>query len=103
MSQTGLTFRDSLGSGTVTGQSTTATALVANPNRTYFQIQNMNTTPLYVFFGAGASGSNYHFILKGGTGSNDGTGGSYSSGATVWRGLVTVYGSGGQAYTILEL
>jgi len=103
MAQTGLTSRDALGTGSQDGAQTSTTALAANTARTYFQIQNQSTSPLFVYFGASGSTSKYHFILKGCTGAADGTGGSYSSGATTWRGLVTVAASGTPSYSVVEL
>lgn len=38
-------------------------------------IQNLSTNPLFVKLGAGASSSSFSYILKGGTGADDGTGG----------------------------
>ena len=103
MANNGLEMRDSLGSGTQSGAQTSDTALVANPARTGFQIQNQGTNTLFVYFGAGASSSVYHFILKGCTGAADGTGGSIAMfSGNVYRGLITVYSSS-ISYSVLEL
>jgi hypothetical protein len=102
MSQTGITHRDILASGSKDGAQTSTTALAANSAREYFQIQNQGTNKLYVYFGAGASTSVYNFILKGATGAADGTGGSYSSQSAVWRGVVSIAGTN-PSYSIIEL
>lgn len=84
------------------GAQTSTTALFANPNREYFQIQNQGTNTIFVYFGASASSSVYHFILKGATGAADGTGGSYASAGVVYRGLITIAGTT-PSYSIVEL
>ena len=103
MSQTGVTHRDAVASGSQSGAQTSTTALVANSAREYFQIQNQSTAALFIYFGASASTSVYHFILKGSTGAADGTGGSYSSGGAVYRGVVSVAASGTPSYSVVEL
>lgn len=81
----------------------TATALAANQGRAAFQIQNVGTNPLFVLLGSGASSSVFHQVLKGGTGSNDGLGGSFSmSTGVVYTGIVTIAGTS-PLYTVLEL
>lgn len=103
MAQIGSVYqRDAVASGSQNGPQTSTTALAVNTARTYFQIQNQGTNQLYVYFGTGASSSNYHFILKGATGSADGTGGSYASESVVYRGLVTIAGTS-PSYSVLEL
>lgn len=102
MSQTGVTHRDSLASGSANGAQTATTALAANPAREFFQIQNQGTNKLYVYFGTGASTSVYHFILKGATGAADGTGGFFSSANVVYRGIVTIAGTD-PSYSVVEL
>lgn len=81
----------------------TATAIASNPARIGWTIQNLGTNPLYVCLGTGGSTSVFHFVLKGGTGNDDGLGGSltFTSGA-VYTGIVTVAGSG-LRYTTLEV
>lgn len=80
-----------------------ATALAANPERAAFQIQNLGTNPLFVLLGSGASTSVFHQVLKAGTASDDGLGGSFSmSTGTVYTGIVTVAGTSPR-YTVLEL
>ncbi len=102
MAQTGVTHRDSLASGAQSGAQTATTALAVNGQREYFQIQNQGTNQIYVYFGAGASSTVYHFILKGATGAADGTGGSYASGSVVYRGIVTIAGTT-PSYSVVEL
>lgn len=84
------------------GAQTSVTALFANTNREWFQIQNQGTNPLFIYFGPSASTSVYHFILKASTGAADGTGGSFSSQAAVYRGLITVAGTS-PSYSVVEL
>lgn len=102
MSQTGITYRDLPASGSKDGAQTSTTALAANTNRNWFQIQNQGTNPLFVYFGTGASSSVYHFILKASTGAADGTGGSFSSANCVYRGIVTISGTS-PSYSVVEL
>ncbi len=97
-------YRDSVGSGNAPGAQSAATALAANSARTGFQIQNLDTGALFVKFGASASSSSYGFVLKGGTGAADGTGGSFAMfGPEVYRGIITVASAGTPSYTALEL
>jgi hypothetical protein len=73
---------------------TAATALAANPQRISWQIQNVGTNPLFVLMGSGASTSVFHMVLKGGTGANDGLGGSFSqNNGAVYNGIITVAGT----------
>jgi hypothetical protein len=70
------------------------TAIAANSNRLAWSIQNVGTNPLFVNLGGTASTSVFHFVLKGGTGNDDGTGGSVSQGGdTIYRGAITVAGT----------
>lgn len=102
MSQTGITYRDGVASGSKDGAQTATTALAANTARNFFQIQNQGTNQIYVYFGSGASSTVYHFILKASTGAADGTGGSFSTQNTTYRGIVTIAGTN-PSYSILEL
>ena len=70
------------------------TALAANDSRYAWSIQNTGTNPLFVRLGGTASSTVFHYVLKGGTGNEDGTGGSVSeaSGA-VYTGLISVAGT----------
>ena len=58
------------------------------------RLQNLDTDPLFVLLGSGASTTVFHVVLKGGTGADDGLGGSWSqtSGA-VYTGIITVAGT----------
>ncbi len=74
--------------------SSNATALIANPNRTTWSVQNLGTNPLFVLMGSGASTSVFHVVLKGSTMADDGTGGVVSQEAgTVYTGIITIAGS----------
>lgn len=80
-----------------------ATALSANSVRGGWQIQNLGTNPLFVLMGSGASATVFHVVLKGGTGNDDGSGGSYSQNSgTIYTGIVTIAGTSPR-YTVLEL
>lgn len=88
----------------IVGDGATAiTILSANSARIGFAIQNVGTTAASVRFGAGASASVYHFALKGGTGDNDGLGGSIVfSGPTVYNGIITFFGASTAKVVALE-
>lgn len=79
------------------------TAIAANANRRGWGIQNLGTNPLFVLMGSGASTTVFNYVLKGGTGSDDGTGGSltFTDGA-IYTGIVTVAGTSPR-FTTLEL
>ena len=80
-----------------------ATALASNPARIGFSIQNLGTNALYILLGSGATTSIFHTVLKGGTGNDDGTGGSYSMEAgVIYSGIVTIAGTSPR-YVITEL
>lgn len=82
-----------------------ATALADNgpTGRTGWQIQNLGTNPLFVLLGSGASTSVFHMVLKGGTGTDDGLGASFSQmNGTVYQGIVTIAGTSPR-YTVLEI
>ncbi len=82
----------------------TATALAANPARVYWHIQNLDTAALFVRFGAGASTSVYHLVLKGGTGAADGLGAFYSqTSGVVYTGIISVAAAGTPSYTVAEI
>lgn len=71
-----------------------ATALAENKARAGFLIQNLGTNPLFVRFGSGASTTVFNLILKGGTGNDDGLGGSYEKAdGTMYTGIITVAGT----------
>ncbi len=70
------------------------TAIAANSARAGWQIQNVGTNPVYVLFGTGASSSNYHAVLKGGTVADDGLGASISQTiGVVYTGIITIAGT----------
>jgi hypothetical protein len=53
--------------------------------------------------GSGASTTVFHVVLKGGTGNDDGLGGSFSQfDGTVYTGIVTIAGTSPR-YTVTEL
>lgn len=80
-----------------------ATAIASNNNRRGWSIQNSGTNALYVLLGSGASTSVFHFVLKGGTGNDDGTGGSVSqTNGVVYTGIVTIAGTSPR-YVVMEL
>ncbi len=80
-----------------------ATALASNNARIGWAIQNLGTNPLFVLLGTGASTTVFHFVLKGGTGTDDGLGGSITfTDGTVYSGIVTVAGTSPR-YTVLEV
>lgn len=82
---------------------TSTTVLAANSARIGWQIQNQDTTILYVYLGSGASASQYHFVLKACTGVHDGLGGSFSQGnGVVYTGVVSCFSTGTPSYTVLE-
>jgi hypothetical protein len=78
---------------TTSGIASAATALAANTNRRWFIIQNLGTNPLFVKFGTGATTSVFDMILKAGTVNDDGLGASFTSGAVVYTGIVTIAGT----------
>lgn len=82
---------------------TGATALAANPSRKGWMIQNVGTNPLFVLLGDGASATVFHAVLKGGTGANDGLGGSLSQmDGVIYTGKITVAGTS-PSYVVTEL
>lgn len=79
-----------------------ATALAANQARGGFTIQNLGINALFVLFGTGASTTVFHVVLKGGTGNDDGSGGSVSmESSSVYTGIITIAGSSPR-YTVWE-
>lgn len=86
--------------------STAVTILAANTARRGFSVQNVGTTTAYVLIGNAASSSVYHYAIKGGTGNNDGFGGSLSlplPGCPCPTGIVTMYGASTAILTALEI
>ena len=82
---------------------TSTTALASNPKRIAWNIQNLDTNVLYVLLGTGASATVFHVVLKAGTGSKDGSGGTVGQeNGVVYTGPITVYSAGTPSYVILE-
>ena len=82
---------------------TTTTALAANPARVSWNIQNLDTSVLYVLLGTGASATVFHVVLKAGSGSKDGTGGTIGQETgVIFTGPITVYSAGTPSYVCLE-
>jgi len=82
----------------------TALAAVAVGNRRGFTIQNLGTNALFVRYAAGASTMIFHEVLKGGTGNDDGLGGSIdkTDGGVVHQGVISIAGTSPR-YTVLEI
>lgn len=72
-------------------------------NRRGWSIQNLGTNTLFVRLASGASTTVFHIVLKGGTGNDDGLGGStgQTQGA-VYQGEITIAGTSPR-YTVLEM
>lgn len=80
-----------------------ATALAANSKRAAWIIQNLGTNALFVRLGEGASTTVFSFVLKAGSGNDDGNGGIQTSAETiVWTGPITIAGTSPR-YTATEL
>lgn len=70
------------------------TALAANKARIGWSIQNLGTNPLFVRLGDTASTTVFHFVLKAGTGQDDGNGGLLTNmDGTVFTGLISIAGT----------
>jgi hypothetical protein len=83
--------------------SSAATALEANPRRTLWYIQNLGTNPLFILYGANASTTVFHKVLKGSTIQDDGTGGEAGqSDDIIYCGVISVAGTTPR-YTVLEM
>jgi NhaP-type Na+/H+ and K+/H+ antiporter len=82
---------------------TSTTALASNPARVAWNIQNLDTGVLYVCLGGTASATVFHVVLKGGTGTKDGTGGTVGQEAgTIFTGPISVFSAGTPSYVVLE-
>lgn len=80
-----------------------STALVANPKRTQWLIQNLGTNPLFVRLGASASNTVFHTVLKASVIQDDGTGGVMSQDVgAIYCGEVSIAGTSPR-YTVLEM
>ena len=92
-----------VGSANTPSITSDVTALAANRARGAWMIQNLGTNALFVRFGAGASSSVFHIVLKGGTGNDDGSGGVLAQEAgVIWWGIVSIAGTSPR-YTVTEL
>lgn len=94
------------GSSTVTSTNvpsiqSSAIALEANSSRKSWHIQNLGINTLFVRLGDGATTSVFHIVLRGGTGANDGLGGTYEQEGTIYTGKITVAGTT-PSYVIME-
>lgn len=70
------------------------TLLAANDNRSCIIIQNLNgTNPLFVKFGVGASATDFDLVLKAGSSSDDGNGGTLSYDVLSYTGIISVAGT----------
>lgn len=88
---------------TTAGDQSDTTVMAANELRIGWSIQNQGTNPLFVKLGASASTTDYTFILAGGGGAKDGTGGSVGqSGSAVYKGVITIAGTA-PSYSELEM
>lgn len=81
--------------------SSSTTALQANSSRRSWHIQNLGINTLFVRLGDGATTSVFHIVLRGGTGANDGLGGTYEQSGTVYTGKVTIAGTS-PSYVVME-
>lgn len=85
---------------------TDTTGLASNPRRIAWNIQNLGTNPLFVLLvppsGGTASTTLFHVVLKAGTGTDDGTGGTVGQeSGVIFTGPISVAGTSPR-YTILE-
>ena len=92
-----------IGPNSTTSPETGGSGLAANLDRKGFTIQNQSADdPLVGKLGTGASGSDYHVVLRYSEYSTaeDGAGGIY----TLWgyQGAVSVYGASSADYSIIE-
>lgn len=65
----------------------------ANDNRRTVIVQNLGTDALFVKFGTGASSSDFDVVLKGGTGADDGLGGTVSFDVLSYTGIISADGT----------
>lgn len=85
----------SIASGTI--------AIASNPKRNGWSIQNLGQNALFVNLGGTVSTSIFHYVLKGGTANDDGTGGIVSQmEGVVFTGKIEVTGTSPR-YTVSEL
>lgn len=67
--------------------------LAAYPSRRTVLIQNLGTATLYVKLGPNATTTDFNFILKAGTNTDDGNGGVFSEDNLSYTGVISVAGS----------
>lgn len=68
--------------------------LAANLERGAWMIQNTGTNPIFVRLGTGASSTVFHYVLKGGSGNEDGLGASIAQEmGTVYTGVISIAGT----------
>ena len=92
-----------IGPNSTTSPDTGGSGLAANLNRKRFIIQNQSSDdPLFVKLGTGASGTDYHVILRYSemSESDDGFGGIFT--LYGYQGVVSVYGASSADYSIIE-
>lgn len=76
--------------------------LTANGQRAWFGVINLDTDPVLVKLGAGASTSDFHIPLQACTAADDGKGGSYFDSS--WKGVVSIVAStGSPRVSIIEM
>ena len=76
------------------GIASATTAATARTNRASYYIQNLGQNALFVREAAGASTTEFTYILSAGTVNDDGTGGSYESPALQsYTGIITIAGT----------
>jgi hypothetical protein len=75
------------------------TAIAANDNRNWWSIQNLDDAAVYVKMGAAASSSDFSFVLKAGTASNDGLGGAFFDDS--YTGIVTIAAASGSPRVVV--
>ena len=80
--------------GIRTATGTVLSAPTHNGDRRYLIVQNLGTNPLFIKFGAGASITDFHVVLKGGNVADDGTAGFYEQKeAGIWQGNISIAGT----------
>jgi len=69
--------------------------LDANTERQAWSIQNVGTNTVFVCLGATASSTQFHWVIKGGTGNSDGLGGSVGEDGNgcVYSGAISIAGT----------
>lgn len=79
---------------TNSGISSSTTVDTADEARIGYSIQNLGTNPLFVKEGASATTSDFDYILAGGSGNDNGTGGKYESPAgRIYTGIISIAGT----------